>query len=289
MSTRTVPREYHLRLTTLAGLALALTVTACGGDKSPTTPSTPPPPPAPTVASVAVTGTGTGTLNRPGQSAPLRANATMSDGTVQDVTGIASWTSSNPGIASVQGGTVSAVSNGDATITATHGGRSGQIQVRVAMPTRGDPRVIGDLTVTISPEALFLYRARLGLTVQEQSGVYGLNVNFINVQWRDYTGANMGSMINYNPAAIAEVWGNNHVGAGQSRSLGPRIDYTRAVSRVSVATTVSVGDDLGNQFNFADTFVASITLRPVILDVPGVTKNPVIVNIERTSDDTPRP
>lgn len=267
-----------------AALLAAAVSAACGGDKSPNQPSTPPPPAAPTVASVGVSGNQN--LNRPGATLALRATATMSDGTTQDVTTAAQWSSSNPGIATVSGGNVAAVANGDATITATHSGRSGQHQVRVAIPTRANPRVTGAVTVTISPEALFLYRARMEYNVQEQDGVWGLNVNFINVQWRDFTGANMGALTNYNPSAISQVWGSNHVNPGQTRTISAGIDYTRAVSQVSVATVISLGDDLGNPFNFADTFNGVIRLRPTILNHPYEPDQTVIIDRERTFDET---
>lgn len=263
-------------------LAAAL-VTACGKD-SPTQPSTPPPPAAPTVSGVAITGNQT--INRPGGTLALRATATMSDGTSQDVTAAAQWSSSSPAIATVSGGNVAGVANGDVTITASHSGRQGQHQVRVAIPTRANPRVTGGITVTISPEALFLYRARMEYNVQEQDGVWGLNVNFINVQWKDFTGANMGPLTNYNPSKIAEVWGSNHVNPGQTRTVTAGVDYTRAGSSVSIATTISLGDDLGNPFNFSDTFNGQIRFLPTVLRHPYEPETTVILDRERIFDET---
>lgn len=67
-----------------------------------------------------------------GATGELTASAQMSDGSLQDVTRSASWTSSNPSVATVSAGTVRGTSAGTATITATYGGRtSGACSVRV--------------------------------------------------------------------------------------------------------------------------------------------------------------
>ena len=38
---------------------------------------------------------------------------------------------------------------------------------------------------------------------------------------------------NYNPGDLAQIWGNNHINAGAERGIVARIDYTRALSRVT--------------------------------------------------------
>ncbi len=63
----------------------------------------------------------------------LIATATLSDGTTQDITSNATWSSSNSGVASVDAvGDVSAIAAGSATITATFGGASGTSAITVA-------------------------------------------------------------------------------------------------------------------------------------------------------------
>jgi hypothetical protein len=52
------------------------------------------------------------------------AQGTYSDGSIQNVTGLASWNSSNPGIASINKGVVTGVSEGATNITATLNGKS---------------------------------------------------------------------------------------------------------------------------------------------------------------------
>lgn len=74
-----------------------------------------------TTDSVAVSGAGSVTA---GQTVDLTAEATMSDGTTQDVTSSATWSSDATGVATVSGGTVTGVSAGTAQITAASGGKT---------------------------------------------------------------------------------------------------------------------------------------------------------------------
>jgi hypothetical protein len=108
------------------GLAFSLCgVTGCGGVTSALPPANPGPPPGnPTLSSIAV---------NPGsvsiEVASLQqftATGTFSDGSTQDLTNSASWTSSDPSKATVQNsGLARAVAAGVATITASISGQSG--------------------------------------------------------------------------------------------------------------------------------------------------------------------
>lgn len=63
----------------------------------------------------------------------LVATATLSDGTTQDITNNATWSSSSTGVASVDtAGNVSGIAAGSATITAQFGGASGTSTITVA-------------------------------------------------------------------------------------------------------------------------------------------------------------
>jgi len=66
-----------------------------------------------------------------GSSQQLSAMATLSNNGTQDVTGSATWSSSNTGVATVSGGLVTGVITGSATITATYGGQTGSAAVTV--------------------------------------------------------------------------------------------------------------------------------------------------------------
>jgi uncharacterized protein YjdB len=69
----------------------------------------------------------------------FRASAIYSDGTSKDVTGIATWTSSSPGVAQVSDGVnkgqATALSHGSATISATWGGVTGKAAFTVTAAT----------------------------------------------------------------------------------------------------------------------------------------------------------
>lgn len=65
-------------------------------------------------------------------SEQLSAEVTYEDGTTEDVTTSASWSSSDEGVATVSsGGLVTAVAAGAATITASYKGVSGECAVTV--------------------------------------------------------------------------------------------------------------------------------------------------------------
>lgn len=244
---------------------LALAIVACGGgdSSSPTSPTAS----TPTVTALTISGNA-GTLNRPQQSVQLTATAALSNGTTRDVTGAANWRSDNTSVATVTaGGSVTAVNDGEATIIATYEGVQATTRVRVAIPRRAEPRVTGEITVRPSPEPLFLFRAQVELTYSELSRAVGMNVNFVNVTWRDYRG-DLLIFRNYHPGDLQGIWGTNHIGAGEERGLIARIDYNRPISSVSVLVETSVQDDYGNVINFSDTFTSSVGLTaPSIL--PG--------------------
>jgi hypothetical protein len=121
--------RYALRAAALLALGMACASCSGSGSSSTTAPTTSSS--TPTIVSVAVTGATA--LTSPGDSAQLKAFATLSDGTSQVVTNSATWSSSSAGVATVNGsGIVKAVASGTATITATAtGGKSGTITVTV--------------------------------------------------------------------------------------------------------------------------------------------------------------
>lgn len=63
------------------------------------------------------------------------ATATFGNGSMQDVTAIATWSSSNPGVAAVTAGMVSSVDEGNANIEVTVEGHTASTALRVVMPT----------------------------------------------------------------------------------------------------------------------------------------------------------
>lgn len=103
-------------------LGLGLLLTACGGST--------------TAPSVVSTVTVTGAAPAVGATSQYTAVATMSNGVTEIVTTSATWTSSNPDIATVTpGGLVTAVAQGNVTIQATFDSVTGVAQAAVEPAT----------------------------------------------------------------------------------------------------------------------------------------------------------
>jgi CarboxypepD_reg-like domain/Bacterial Ig-like domain (group 2) len=112
----------------LSAIALSFGWWACGGaGNTPVSPSTATTTPAtPTVTSVVVTGS----TPNVGSSAQFAANATMSNGTSQIVTSLATWQSSAASVATVNSaGVVAALAAGETDITATYQTTSGKMHL----------------------------------------------------------------------------------------------------------------------------------------------------------------
>jgi Big-like domain-containing protein/IPT/TIG domain-containing protein len=140
----------------LAALAAALVVVACGGGDGSTTPK-----PA-TVSSV--------TMSQPTASmdvgSTLALTATPKDGSGNSLTGRATtWTSSNSNVASVSGGSVTALAVGTATITATIEGKTATTEISVHLAP------VATVTVTPSPKTIIVGGvAQLTATLKDAHG-----------------------------------------------------------------------------------------------------------------------
>jgi len=108
----------HVRTVAAVVLLTALGAAFSACSNSPTAPST---------SSISVTGT----IPAVGQTSELTAKATLSNGTTQDVTTQAMWSSSNTIVATVTSGGLLKVLQplGCAEITATYQGMSGKLSV----------------------------------------------------------------------------------------------------------------------------------------------------------------
>lgn len=127
-----------------AGAAAGWLLAACAG--SPPSAAGPSPlvstPSAPAVASIAVAGSSP----LVGATAQFSATATLSDGTTQAMTNLASWSSSDSKVASVSAsGAVTGVASGDADITATYQAISGKARVIVVRPAPSTFTISGTL------------------------------------------------------------------------------------------------------------------------------------------------
>ncbi len=142
----------------VALLTIGMLVAAgCGssGGGSPT----PTPTPTPTVTSVTVAGAGNPVA---GDTAQLTAVANMSDGTTQNVTGQASWESSNQAVVTVSGsGLATFLSACDADLKATYKSVAGSAHVTCA--PRGEPKYT--LTGTVSDSVNGQHLASVTVTI----------------------------------------------------------------------------------------------------------------------------
>ena len=113
----------------------ALTLSACGGSDAPQTPTSPAVPSTPRVSSITVTGVPS--LFQRGQTQQYVAQATLTNGLVEDRSATAAWQSDNTGVASVSAnGVVTAGNEGEATISATLDGQRGTLRIRVQYASR---------------------------------------------------------------------------------------------------------------------------------------------------------
>ncbi len=118
-------------------LALAIGMGACGAkmtsSTSPTAAS-----PTPVAVPAAVTGitiNGVTTLSGKGETERLSAIVTYADGTMQDRTSTSRWTSGNQAVVTINAeGVVTAVGDGQTTITAEFGTMSAAKTIRVDLP-----------------------------------------------------------------------------------------------------------------------------------------------------------
>ena len=121
----------RLRRIAIGAVLAAAVASACGESEVPTGPSAAAVPSPPKVSSVSVTSTTTN-FNQRGQTHQLAAQATLSNGFVENRTQAATWQSDNTGVASVSSSGVMTLGNeGEATIAATLEGQRGTLRVRV--------------------------------------------------------------------------------------------------------------------------------------------------------------
>lgn len=215
------------RATAWLVLCLAAAVGACGTK------------PTPTVSGLVISGTAA--LANKNDTTQLTAIANLSDGTSQNVTTTAVWSTSNAGIASVSSsGLVTATGNGSATVTATYQGRSGNLVIVVTLQAK--PTLDALFTRLCSP-----FRAHIDVTISETSGNGGMNINSLTITMKDISGVAQ-VVHTFTPAELASLLGSNHINAGASKILSYESAYPGNVDTMDSTAVVqmSVTDDFGN-------------------------------------------
>src|SRR5262245_35453131 len=212
---------------------LAATLAAACSKKSTSTPT-------PTVTGVVVTGNGA--LTSKNQTSQLTATANLSDSTSQNVSSTATWSSSNPAVASVSStGLVTAVSFGTATITASYQGAQGSLSALISLKA----------TVMVTPTFTRLcgpFRARLQLIIAETGNSIGFDISSLTATMRDMPG-NIQASRTYTPAELTVSMGGNHINAGASRTLIFESAYPGNVDTMDSTATAHIilTDDAGNE------------------------------------------
>ena len=152
------------------GTLVVMLAWSCGGNggssgttgATPTTP-TPPPVATPTVTGVSVSGAAPIT----GLTSQMTATASLSNGTTQSVTNLATWQSSNPNVATVSaGGLVSGRAPGAVDVTATYQNVNGIARLNVSAP----PTYTLNGTVTDGTSGGILPGIRVSITTGTDTG-----------------------------------------------------------------------------------------------------------------------
>jgi hypothetical protein len=121
----------QVRLLVVGAVLAAAIASACGQSEVPTGPTNAAVPSPPRVSSVTVTTSTTSFIAR-GQTQQLAAQATLTNGFVENRASTATWQSDNTGVASVSSsGLMTVGSEGEATVSATLEGQRGTLRVRV--------------------------------------------------------------------------------------------------------------------------------------------------------------
>jgi len=245
---------FRMFLIALVGAMMAF-ASGCGGGGGSSTPTTPTQPAA-TVNSVTVSGS-TSTLTAKGQTCQLKATANMSNQTTQDVTSQATWQSDNSGIASVSsGGLVTAVGNGEATITATYSGKNGTAKMKVELPQKGIPEWDVTLSCTFANGK---YSAKTNCKWTEKGGVYGINLNSFLMRYLD-DAKNQFLTQTFTADSFKQSWGgSNRIAPGGSKELPVTMNFDKTVTTLTIEYSCTIVDDLGNSTNLTVTKSVPVT------------------------------
>lgn len=195
-------------------------------------------------APAAVTGlaiTGNAALVNKNQTSQLTATATLSDGTTENVTASATWSSDNAALVSVNAaGLATALGNGSTTIRASYQGQAASLPMAVA------------LKATLQVGAQFFrlcgpFRARMDITLTEASGNAGMDVTSVFVTMKDFGGV-VRHTHTFSAGDLTAILGNHHINAGQSRTFSDESAYPGNVDTADSTGTVTVSatDDYGN-------------------------------------------
>jgi hypothetical protein len=240
-------------------VSAAVLLAGCGGSKS-----SPAAPSAPAVTSLTVTGTAT--LTSKGQTAPLTATVTLSNGTTQIVTGQATWQSSNIIVATVSsGGLVTSAGDGEATITASYQGISGTMRVTVTLPRKAVPEATLVLRAYLASGK---YRSESNFTFKETGGVFGFTFLSFRIDYYNQAGTFL----------IAQTWNTLNIGLalGSGGRIAPGATkdwqvnwlFDPPLSQVRADFSASYVDDVGTTGNLQGS--QTVTMPTTVVASSGI-------------------
>ena len=183
----------------------------------------------------------------------LAAIATKASGTTADVSAISTWTTSDPGIATVSKGLVHAVKAGNVTISVTYSGITTSKPTH-SMAVTGPEEVLTGLTVTGSTDVAVGKTIHLTATAQFSTG---RTLDVTNAaEWRK--GYNNSDYINLDKGNVTGV---KKVGGGGYSDV--IVSYTYNDKSISQTTqiTVSTGNPVSEITGFT---IGSTDTRPAV-------------------------
>jgi len=220
------------KLSILAGLAALSLLSACGGGSSTSTP-----PPPTTLTSVQVTGANANLTV--GQTEQMTATGLYSNNTSQNLTGTATWSSSDANVASVSsGGLLTAKNSGSCSITA----KSGSIS--------------GSFNLTVTP------------------GLVSIAITPANPAIAPNTAQQFTATGTYSDSSTQDVtstvqWSSSDTSVATISSTFPTAGRTKALASGSVTITAALGGVSGNAtLTVTSATATSIVVNPMDVSLP---------------------
>ncbi|MZQ83198.1 DUF5110 domain-containing protein [Paenibacillus sp. 5J-6] len=224
-----------------------------------------------------------------GLSTPVKVTAQYSDGTNQDVTTASLFEIGNPLLATLTGGTITGVSQGETVVTATYGGKQATAAVVVTVVAPQDPytTLTGSSTVQGGRSLQVTY----GLNNVTQQ-VYAEDITlsydpsvmeFVSVDSL-YPNLTIVKKVNDVPGKIrliAASQGAGHAVTGKTElfKLTFNSKVPTAVTTTSIEVTdTTLGNELGNEFKALNSSL-SVQVTPIPVGIPGDLNNDGRVSI----------
>jgi endonuclease YncB( thermonuclease family) len=191
---------------------------------------------------------GSAAFSAVGQSSQLIATAHLMTGDRLDVTSAAAWHTSNPSVASVSNGVVTALSSGSATITANYQGKSAIVTATVS---GGAARC--DFALSPSAQSVSAAGGTFSFTATGSASSCAWTAS-TTTSWLTLTGPVSGSQ---SPATIPYSVAANQTNNGRTGSIS--VSYVDGIRQFTVTQSGSASQVLGTYSFDAGPFMTSVT------------------------------